>query len=277
MTHPPAYDEQLVTGEAVALNIRTAGIGSRGVAVALDFMLQIGIGLLLVWLVENLGASMDSAAAITMVLVAYVVLVLGYPVGFETLWRGRTPGKAALGLRVVRDDGGPIRFRHAFVRGLVGVVLERPGALFFLPALVCMLVNKRSKRLGDLAGGTVVMQERVPSKVAAPPPMPPALASWAATLDLTRVDDRLAHEVRQFLARAGQLAPSVRDAMAAQLVAETASRTAPPPAGVPEWAYLSAVLAERRRRDLERVDATQAAEPAKPQAEPSPGPFAPPS
>jgi uncharacterized RDD family membrane protein YckC len=252
VTTAPRYGEPLVTGEAVAVEIRTAGIGSRAVAVVIDFALQFALLLLLVFFIDRIGTSMDSAGAVTFVLVSYVLLVLGYPVGFETLWQGRTPGKAALGLRVTRDDGGPIRFRHALVRGLVGVVVERPG-LFFLPALLCMLINNRSKRLGDLAAGTIVVQERVPSRVVAPMAMPPPLAGWAATLDLTGIDDPLAWEVRQFLSRAEQLSPTVRDQMANRLVAAVSGRTAPPPPGAPAWAYLSAVLAERRRRELERV------------------------
>lgn len=270
------YDERLVTGEAVAVDIRTAGVGSRGVAVLIDFAIQIALTLLLAFFVTHIGGAMDSAGAVTFLLVAYVLIVLGYPVGWETLWNGRTPGKAALGLRVTRDDGGPIRFRHAFVRGLVGVVIERPGVLFFLPALICMLVNRRSKRLGDLAAGSIVVQERVPARVAAPPPMPPPLAGWAATLDLTGVDDRLAWEVRQYLGRAGQLAPAVREQMEQRLVAELGRRTSPPPQGTPPWAYLSAVLAERRRRDLERLAAPPEFGAAAPPTQ-QPGGFTPPS
>jgi uncharacterized RDD family membrane protein YckC len=270
VSDPASYGDALVTGEAVVVDIRTAGIGSRGVAVVLDFLLQLALLFVLTYIVTNIGASLDSAAAIAFVLVLYVAIALGYPVGFEAMWRGRTPGKAAMGLRVMRDDGGPIRFRHAFVRGLVGVVVERPGVLFFFPALLCMLVNRRSKRLGDLAAGTIVVQERVPARVAPPPAMPPPLAGWAATLDLARVDDRLAHEVRQFLARAPQLTPAAREQMSARLVGELATRTAPPPPGAPAWAYLSAVLAERRRRELERI--TPAPEPAQPHASVPPRP-----
>jgi uncharacterized RDD family membrane protein YckC len=278
------YEGALVTGEAVVVDMRTAGIGSRGIAVVLDFALQLALVFVLTYIVTNIGASLDSAAAIAFILVLYVAIALGYPVGFEAMWRGRTPGKAAMGLRVLRDDGGPIRFRHAFVRGLVGVVVERPGVLFFFPALLCMLVNRRSKRLGDLAAGSIVVQERVPARVAPPPAMPAPLAGWAATLDLGRVDDRLAHEVRQFLARAPQLTPAVREQMSARLVGELATRTAPPPRGAPAWAYLSAVLAERRRRELERsTPASQSAASPPPTAAPAPlddvrrSGFAPPS
>src|SRR5207245_9983869 len=134
--------------------------------------------------------------------------------------RGRTLGKAAMGLRVVRDDGGPIRFRHAFVRGLVGVVVDRPGISVALLALVPMLMTARSKRLGDLAAGTVVVHERVPSRLATPAVMPAGLQGWAAGLDLTLVDDTLAMELRQFLARSAQLAPWAREELGGRLLHE---------------------------------------------------------
>lgn len=272
MTQPTAYGSPLVTGEAVALEIRTAGIGSRGIAVVIDFAVQFAAFFVLAFFIAAVGATADSAAGLTIVLVFYVLVVLGYPVALESLWQGRTLGKAAMGLRVVRDDGGPIRFRHAFVRGLVGVVIERPGALFGLPALFCMLFNQRSKRLGDLAAGTVVVQDRVPAHVGDPVSMPPWLSGWAQSLDLARIDDAIAMRVRQFLSRAQQLAPGVREQMGAQLANEVAARTSLPPQGTPAWAYLAAVLAERRRRELLRSPPPAVAPPR-----PLPPPPAPPS
>jgi hypothetical protein len=221
-------------------------------------------------------------------LVVLIGIWLGYPIGFESLWRGRTLGKAVMGLRVVRDDGGPIRFRHAFVRGLVGLVVDRPGLSSGLLALVPMLVTARSKRLGDLAAGTIVVQDRVPSRGSTPPAMPPGLEAWARDLDLSRLTDDVATELRFFLARAAQLAPWARDQMGSRLFAEVSSRTAPPPPGVPPWAYLAAVLAERRRREVERLGPAQSVTgpatpapftpPPAPAASepPEPGPFAPP-
>jgi hypothetical protein len=138
----------------------------------------------------------------------------------------------------------------------------------------------------------MVVQERVPAKIPPPPQMPPQLAGWAAGLDLTQVTDGLALELRHFLARAGQLAPWARNEMAQRLHQELAARTGPPPQGVPAWAYFSAVLAERRRREIDRLTPAQPPEPPAPgapgasQRPPAavptpppptdPGPFAPP-
>jgi uncharacterized RDD family membrane protein YckC len=266
-----AYGGPIVTGEAVALELRPAGIGSRGIAFLIDFILQNAVLLGLILLATNVLLAADEAAGRTFIIVSVVLVYLGYPVAFETLWRGRTLGKAAMGLRVVRDDGGPVRFRHAFVRGLVGVVVERPGITYTLAALVPMLVNRRSKRLGDLAAGTVVVQERVPARLASPAVMPPQLSSWAATLDLSMVTDDLAMALRQFLGRSAQLAPWAREQMGTELLTELAGRTSPPPPGTPPWAYFSAVLAERTRREMQR-SAPPAAPPAPTPAMPAPAP-----
>jgi hypothetical protein len=176
----------------------------------------------------------------------------------ETLTRGRTVGKMALGLRVVRDDGGPITFRQALVRGVIGLALERPG-VFLLSlgppiGMMTAMFSKRCKRIGDMAAGTVVLQERQPRRPVWTPVMPPPLAGWAPTLDLARVDDALALYAREFLGRAGELRPAARETLAAELVDEVRMRTTPgPPQGTPGWAYLSAVLAERRRREEDRA------------------------
>src|SRR5690242_18954915 len=110
-----------------------------------------------------------------------------------------------------------------------------------------MLVSKSGKRLGDMATGTNVMQETCPVHMYAPPDMPPALAGWASGLDLFGFSDDLALRIRQFLARAHELDGLARESIGSALVGEIGSRTsAPIPPGVPGWAYLAAVLAERR-------------------------------
>jgi hypothetical protein len=80
--------------------------------------------------------------------------------------------------------------------------------------------------------------------------MPPPLAGWAQTLDLSRVPDSLGLAIRQFLGRAAQLDPAARERVGNQLLMQVAALTSPPPPpGTPGWAFLTAVIAERRRRD----------------------------
>jgi uncharacterized RDD family membrane protein YckC len=250
--------DAVVTGEAVEVELPVARLGTRVAALAIDLVV---IVLLLLIGVFPLGALLVQgrealAAAVSVLLLVGVFLV--WPVAFETLSRGRSLGKLALGLRVVRDDGGPIRFRQALVRHLVGFAFEFPGVflapLTWIFGLLTMLFSGRAKRLGDLAAGTIVLVERIPDRGRHTPPMPPALVPWAQTLDLTRVDDGLAMALRQFLSRSGELLPGAREELGRRLAAEVAAVTAPaPPPGTPGWAYLAAVLAERRRREAARL------------------------
>lgn len=278
MSRVMAMEQPIITGEAVALELRPAGVGSRGIALLIDLAVQVVVTIGWIWAVGQVADSGDDAAIQAIVLTLFVGTVLGYPVGFETLWHGRTLGKAAMGLRVVRDDGGPIRFRHALVRGLVGVVVDRPGLSVGLLALIPMLTTKRAKRLGDLAAGTVVVQDRVPSRVAPAPAVPAELTAWAGGLDLTGVSDALAGEIRQFLTRARQLSPDVRARMGDQLLAQLAARVGPPPAGMTPWTYLQTVLGERSRRETLRLSNARAEPVADRDRPPRPpaGPFAPP-
>ncbi len=249
---------QVVTGEAVALDLRLAKLPSRLVAAVIDLALQIVvlIGALTLGAVVFRGP--DAGLAATLAILLIVVVFLGYPITMETLTRGRTLGKMAMGIRVVRDDGGPIGFRQALVRGLFAGLVEKPGLLFGFTAplgVLVMLISSKGKRIGDLTAGTVVLQERVPApRTVYYSAMPPPLAGWAATSDLTRVDDALALSMRQFLSRYPQLQAHARATLGDQLATAVASVvTPPPPPGTPSWAYLAAVLAERRRRDELRL------------------------
>jgi uncharacterized RDD family membrane protein YckC len=239
----------VVTGEAVRLDVRLGHWPSRLIAKIIDSVAQFVLfGLFLVVLGGALSGSSDSALGAALSVSVALLVFVGYNVILETAWRGRTLGKAALGLRVVRDDGGPVRFRHALVRGIMWP-LESWG-----PALFASIFSKRGKRFGDMLAGTIVVQERVPGVTPNPTQMPPALAGWAATLDLSRFGDDLAMSCRQFLGRQRELNPAAREAMGGALVAAVQACVTPaPPAGVPGWAYLSAVLAERRRREEQRM------------------------
>jgi uncharacterized RDD family membrane protein YckC len=242
----------LVTGEAVELEMRLAKLASRGLALALDILVQMGLLVAGVIVLSGTALLVDDALATAIGLVFYVLVILGYPVAFETFTRGRSLGKMAMGLRVVREDGGPVQFRHAFVRGLLGVV--EIWLTFGTVALIASLASAKGRRIGDYLAGTVVVHERVPVRAAPVAAMPPQLIGWAQQLDLSRVPDDLALAARQFLARAPELSPLVRDEMGTSLARALAQVTAPPPPpGVPAWAFLSAVLAERRRREMVRL------------------------
>jgi uncharacterized RDD family membrane protein YckC len=245
---------ELVTGEAVALDIRVARLASRALALFVDMLLQVFVLYICFIFVGLSAAVMDSAVTVGLAIVFMVTVFVGYPTITETLTRGRTLGKLAVGLRVVGDDGGPERFRQALVRALAGYL--EIWALLGSPALITSLLNQRGKRLGDLFAGTIVIQDRVPVNVFLGPVamMPQQLAPWAASLELAMLPDNVAMAARQYLTRFWELAPRVRDEMGQRLTGEVMRYASPPPPpGFRPEIYLSAVLAERRRREEIRL------------------------
>ncbi|WP_131738261.1 RDD family protein [Actinomadura roseirufa] len=265
---------ELVTGEAVALDIRVARLASRGCALLLDLLLQVVILNIALYVTAMTTLVADEAWAAGLSVLAMVAVIVGYPCAFETLSRGRTLGKMAVGLRVVGDDGGPIRFRQALVRALAGFI--EFWTFFSAPALVASFCSGRGKRLGDLFAGTIVIQERVPTSVFGPVAvMPPHLAGWARTLELSMLSDELAMTARQYLSRFWELLPEVRDSLGQRITDQVvAAVSPPPPPGVRPEILLSAVLAERRHREEWRLAQRRAARlrRAGRPAEPQPGP-----
>lgn len=242
----------LVTGEAVVLDVRTARLPSRMLALAFDiFLIQFPLLGLIAYLGGRLGNIMEDALTQAIGLVLGALVIVGYPAALETLWRGRTLGKAVAGLRIVGDDGGPERFRQALFRSLVAFV--EIWVTFGIVALFTSLFSRQGRRLGDIFAGTIAVRERMPVQGGAVAVMPPQLAGWAAGAELTGVSDDLALHARQFLSRYENLTPAAREDMARRLASAMAERVSPaPPAGTPAVAYISAVLAERRRRAGER-------------------------
>ncbi|WP_405898050.1 RDD family protein [Streptomyces sp. NBC_00727] len=263
---------ELVTGDAVVLGLRPAKLPSRALALAID-LIVVGtvFGLVAVGLAVA-GGSLDDAAMAAVSVAAFLLVPVGGPIAVETLSHGRSLGKLACGLRVVRDDGGPIRFRHALVRGAMGVVeiLMTLGVV----ASVASLVSARGRRLGDVFAGTLVVRERMPAgRAAAVPPAPPWLVGRFAELDLSAVPDELWLAVRQYLTRMHQLDVVVGRAMSERLGGEVAERTGvPAPADVPAAAYLAAVVHERQARDAYRVWQAAHAEVIRGAAGAGPGP-----
>ena len=260
--------DRLVNGEAVEVDVRYARLGSRALALLLDIGTQLLLVLVLMILVLLLapplfGGLVDDAFMQTAFVVLLVAVFIAYPTAMETLTNGRSLGKRALGLRVVREDGGPIRVRHALTRTLVGVAVEWPGLIMplitWVVSMMTMVFSPRGRRLGDLAAGTFVVHERASSDWGWLPAMPPHLARWAAAVDLSGVDDDLALAARHFLARSAEIREPYHSRFAYGLAEEIAAKIPrPPPPGTPPWLFLAAVLAERRRRAGQHVLTTRA-------------------
>ncbi len=242
---------EVVTGDAVVLDVPIAQLPVRAVGALIDIA-AIFLGYLLALMLWAATLTqLDEAATVAIMSIFTVLVFVGYPLVFETTTRGRSLGKMVMGLRVVSDDGGPERFRQALFRALASVV--EIWMLLGSPAVICSMLSPKAKRIGDIFAGTVVISERGP-KLGPPPLMPPSLAWWAASLQLSGLGAEQAEVARQFLSRATQLDSQLRDQMAYRIVADVFSRVAPsPPPGAPPQLVLAAVLAERHRRELARL------------------------
>ena len=243
--------EQVVTGDAVVLDVQIAQLPVRALSALIDVAVIFVAYLAGVMLWAITLSEFDPALSGAVLIIFTVLTIIGYPVIFETATRGRTLGKMALGLRVVSDDGGPERFRQALFRALASFI--EIWMFFGGPAVICSLLSSNGKRLGDVFAGTVVISERGP-KLPPPPVMPPSLAWWASSLQLSGLGPEQAELARQFLSRATQLHPQTRDQMAYRIASDVVARISPPPPpGVPPQYVLAAVLAERHRRELQRL------------------------
>ncbi|MER7560126.1 RDD family protein [Nocardioides sp. NPDC126508] len=247
-------DDDLVTGDAVALDLPAAGLGMRLLSGVIDFLVTCVLLVIVLIVFMTAASDTDEALAWAAYIAATATVFVVFPTTFETLTRGRSLGKLALGLRTVRDDGGAISFHHAFIRALVGYVeiYMMLGAAAFLTAMI----HPRGKRLGDIAAGTYVIRVRVPLRPPAPIQMPPGLAVWASRADVATIPVGLSLAVHRFLS--GEVGtytdPVRRHALAERLATHMQTYVAPgPPPGTPPEAYLAAVLATRRDRDAARL------------------------
>jgi len=265
----------IVTPEAVVLEFETAGVGSRLIAKVLDLLVQGAAAALVITAAVILGSTPVGLAGVYF---GVFLIVFGYPLAMETLWRGRTLGKAAMGLRVVTIEGAPIRFRHALVRdalGLVDFYVTSGGA-----AILSVLLTKRNQRLGDLAAGTLVLRERRASQTVTAVSfwVPPGWEGYAATLDVSGLTGADYQVVRSFLVRAQTLDPWTRDRLAREIATAILPRLRhQPPPGVPAEVLLVCVAAlyQQRQRSVPRpMEAPPAYAPTAP---PAYAPAAPPA
>jgi uncharacterized RDD family membrane protein YckC len=238
----------LMTGEAVGLDLRPTSFVLRAAGAIIDFVAYIGLWLLILLALSSpvLRRFFDEASATAFTLASLVFCIVVVPTTIETLSQGKSLGKLAVGGRIVRDDGGSIGFRHAFIRALVGVLelFSTLGAIASLTALF----NGRAKRMGDLLAGTYSQNERV-SKITPPVySVPLELVGWAATADVARMPDGLSRRIAQFLRQATRLTPDARDRLSRSLATEASVFVSPLPAVNAEL-FLAAVSVLRRDRE----------------------------
>jgi uncharacterized RDD family membrane protein YckC len=244
-------DESVMTGEAVALDLRPTSFALAAAGAAIDWLVyQIGGTLFLFFAIlvplSSTPLVQDSANVAAIGIAGEVLVLIIIPIIVEVLSKGKSLGRLAVGARIVRDDGGAIGFRQAFVRALLAL-LEIYLTLGGLAALVGLL-NGRSKRFGDFLAGTYSQYERVPRDRPVTFGMPFELVDWARTADVARIPNRLAVRLAQFLRQAGALTPVARDRLGRQLAAEAAVWVSPVPP-VPAELFLLGVVVLRRDRE----------------------------
>jgi uncharacterized RDD family membrane protein YckC len=229
------------TPEGVQLALPLAGIGSRFMAVGLDYLVCA-----IVYLVVVLAtlALVGGTAATILLVTAVLAINVGYFTLFEVFGGGRTLGKRATGLRVVTDGGGQVGLRASLIRNILRL-LEL--ALLYTPALVSILATRNNQRLGDLAAGTLVVRDTKPQPVVvnagAPDVSPERYANW----DVTGVGEEEAGAVRSFLERRNQLRPGARRALAEQLAGRLRPLVAGSQHGLGDEAFLEHLAAAKAR------------------------------
>lgn len=241
--------EEIVTGEAVALDVQPLGLMLRALGALIDALvsaaLLIALLLMMAWL-SGQGLLNDNAARMMQVGSMVFALVL-VPGAVEAMTRGRSLGKLAVGGRIVRSDGGRIGVRHAALRALAGVleVWMTVGALAF----VVGAFTPRSQRLGDLLAGTYSERTRRASVPRVPLTMPARLDGWAKVADVSRLPVRLSRRLSQFVLQASGMHPGARARTAASLAAEASGYVTPLP-DVDAETFLVGVMVIRREREL---------------------------
>lgn len=246
--------DALITGDAVLLDLRTASFAVRMVSAAIDGVLQlallVGGTVAVAWAAvrSDLDDGFVAAGIVLMSVLAYV----GYPVLCELLLSGRSVGRLVMGTRVVRDDGGPVHVRQSLLRAVMAMleIWSTSGAI----ALTCSVIDRRSRRVGDLLAGTMVIQERMRSLSPQRSEVPSALRDWVQAADVGRLPLTLMQDIRSFLPRAARIHPESRRQLSRDLLRRTLPHVAPaPPPGTDPEAFLTAVIAERSRRDEVRL------------------------
>jgi uncharacterized RDD family membrane protein YckC len=200
----------IATPEGIELQLQLAGLGSRFIAGVTDLIIQIVLLVLLALLTGALSGG-EALNATVFVIGAFVILFL-YPILFEVLARGQTPGKRLAHLRVVRDSGAPDDLPASAIRNLVRII-DGPLVLY-LPTVVSILATAQNQRPGDLAAGTLVIREASPTPSSA---IPAGDRELPVNWDVSAITPQELAAIRQFLDRRTSLDRTSRSALAARL------------------------------------------------------------
>lgn len=227
----PFQQLRIETPEQIVLELPIAGIGSRFLAMAIDTLVQavlyaviLAIAVLLIRTGHYVPAGMFAYLPAIVILLLFCVY-WGYFAAFEIAWRGQTPGKRFARLRVIRDSGRPLDAGASLLRNLLRAIDVLP--VFYGAGVICMILNRQSKRLGDFVAGTVVIHDRPAAPLdttwaASPPATAPVAMPRASEADILLVET--------FLQRRNDLDWQARDRAADRVVAHLKDRLGVAPA-----------------------------------------------
>jgi uncharacterized RDD family membrane protein YckC len=213
------------TPENITFSFDIAGIGSRFMAALVDLLIygsvSLAIGLIAAYIVSRTD-NVDLIGVFTAIYIGVnFVMYWAYYMVFEILWGGQSPGKRILKLRVVRLDGTPASAGQIVIRNVGRLVDIFPG--FYAVGVVVMFLNDQSRRLGDLAAGTLVVREGQPvtlKQLTSPPPatvLSDAVKAEAATLPLNRLNKEQRQVVHTYMQRRSGMSETQRAKLAMEI------------------------------------------------------------
>ena len=247
---PPLSDKHSIeTPEQMPLEFAIAGIGSRFLALAIDTLIQFGVGLVVViasavaaGIMAGRGLELSSLWVAAAVIATIFLLTFGYFAIFEIVWNGQTPGKRKVGIRVIKETGRPLTAAETIGRNFLRLVDQLPG--FYAIGVLVALLNDKNKRLGDFVAGSIVVRE-TPFEAVKPLWSGVEAASLGAAGPAISLEDLTLIET--FLNRRHELAPDVRSRMAGEILERIKARTEVDGGGQLSAESLLEALAHQRR------------------------------
>lgn len=235
--------------EGIELQLVLAGLGSRFIGGVIDLIVQ---GLLMLILAV---VTVITATSTTVVLVGFSIglflITFAYPILFEVLGAGRTPGKRLAHTRVLRSSGAPVDLPASAIRNLMRLLDGLP--LLWIPTIVSIAITSLNQRPGDLAAGTVVVLDRGQPKVRSRAVSSAAARAQSATpggqgwdVSAMSIDEIAA--VRQFLERRDSLDPNARRSLARRLSNGLAVKITGAPADIPDEEFLEQLVSAKASR-----------------------------
>jgi len=268
------------TPEGVTVELVLAGLGSRAVAFIVDMLIVVPAALLAIGLVSiGSGGSTRTSVLVRTAATALsiVVIYFGYFIACDMAFSGRSIGKRAAGLRVIRTSGAPVGLWASLVRNLLRIIDGFPGSIYLVGAIL-VLTTSRNQRLGDLASDTIVVRTRrgadrevagtpwtttaqwsgMPVPWGAPPPggaaaypgpgavgwLPPELAYW----DVSGVNEQDLTIARLFLANRFGYTPDARQRLGARVAGQLWPSVAGAPGNLHPEQFIECVVLVKSAR-----------------------------